>query len=97
MINTCFTDGEFNCLKNAVEGIILDTSAKNDHVGDIQRVVQTVKDQICAIRSLPSCTLEIVAFALMWLNAFPPMGGIYTTYSSRNNILSSQLDYNKHC
>ena len=34
-INTCFTDGEFDCLKHEVEGISVDTSAKNEHVNDI--------------------------------------------------------------
>ena len=57
-INTFFTDGEFDCLKNAIEGITWDTSSKNEHLGDIERVVWTDKDRVCVIRGgppFPSC------------------------------------------
>ena len=41
--------------------------------------------------------IEIMAFALMCLNTFPPVGGVSTTHSPRNTILYSQLDCNNHC
>ena len=66
-------------------------------------MVWTDKDRIPAIRSglpfriLPyRMLIELVAFALMWLNAFPPSGGVSATHSSRKIIIGSQLDYNKH-
>ena len=77
-INPCFTDGEFSCLKSMNEVITLDTSAKHGHVGDIERVVWTVKDKIFAtwgglpVHILPyRMIIKIVAFALMWLNSPP--------------------------
>ena len=50
-INTCFTYGEFDCLKHTIERITLDTSARNKYVKGTERVVWTVKDRICAIWS----------------------------------------------
>ena len=101
---THFTDGELACLRHEVPGITLDTSAKNEHVGDAERAIQTVKDHIRAIRSgltfriLPTRILiEIVAFAIMWLNAFPTAGGVSETYSPHNIIVGTQLNYTKHC
>ena len=103
-INTFFTDREFDCLKHAVHGINVDTSTQNEHVGDIEGVVRTVNERIWDIRSglpfyiLPSKMLiKIVAFTLMWFNAFSLIGGVSATYSPRNIITGSQLDYNKHC
>ena len=65
--------------------------------------MRTVKDRIRAIRSglpfpiLPTHTIiKIVVFAVMWLNVFPTVGGVSETYSPRNIIVGTQLDYRKH-
>ena len=104
IIGIYFTDGDFDCLENAVEGMTLHIPAKNEHAGDIGRVVQTVKDRIHAIRKgLPFCILpsgiiiNLVAFVLMWLNAFPRKEASPPPIATCNIILGSQLDCNKHC
>ena len=79
-------------------------SSKNEYVSDINQAVRIIKDIVHTIRSslqfhvLPSRMIIVtVIFALMWLNAFPLVGGVFATYSLRNIILWSQLDYIKDC
>ena len=59
-INKCFMDGEFGCLKNKVGNVDVETCAKDEHVGDIEVCIRTVKERIRAIRSgLPFTRLPI--------------------------------------
>ena len=55
-IYTCYADGEVSHLQNQVEGVYMDTSGNNKHVGDIQRVIRVIKERVRAIRSSIPCT-----------------------------------------
>ena len=51
-INTYFTNGEFECLKHNAEGVSVNTAlVKNEHVGDTERNIRTIQDQVCALCS----------------------------------------------
>jgi len=41
--------------------------------------------------------IQLVYHSVMWLNAFPPKGGVSPTISPRSLITGVPLDYKKHC
>jgi hypothetical protein len=41
--------------------------------------------------------IELIHFVVLWLNDFPPSSGVSNTYSPRNIMTGTTLDYNKHC
>ena len=41
--------------------------------------------------------IELVNYAVSWLNNFPPKGGVSSTLSPRTIFTGVQLDFNKHC
>jgi hypothetical protein len=41
--------------------------------------------------------IELVYYAALWLNAFPPSSGVSDTYSPRTIITGTTLDFAKHC
>ena len=41
--------------------------------------------------------IEMILFVLMWLNAFPPVGGISQIYYSRKIMTDCTLYYSKEC
>jgi hypothetical protein len=41
--------------------------------------------------------VELVTFVVLWLNAFPPSSGASKTYSPRNIMTGTTLDYSRHC
>jgi hypothetical protein len=41
--------------------------------------------------------INLIYSSILWINAFPPKGGVSTTLSPRNIMTGIQFDYNKHC
>jgi hypothetical protein len=41
--------------------------------------------------------IELVYYAALWLNAFPPSSGVSDTYSPSTIITGTTLDFAKHC
>eukprot|EP00957_Ditylum_brightwellii_P109722 8369495-Ditylum_brightwellii.AAC.1 len=39
----------------------------------------------------------MVAFSVIWLNAFAPKSGMYSTYSPRATVCGTNLTYKNHC
>lgn len=99
-------DGEFAPMRNdlAGMGIKLNMASANEHVPMIERQIRTIKERVRSTRhSLPfkiipvSMLVELVYFSTMWLNAFPPSGGVSENISPRWIMTGVQFDYTKHC
>jgi hypothetical protein len=102
-VHTCFADGEFTHLQHQVEGVYLDTTGHDEHVGDIERVIRVIKERVRSVRSSMPCTrvprriiIELVTFCVFWLNSFPPKGGVSRTYSPRTLLLGTTVSQRLH-
>jgi len=85
-------------------GINLNTTARDEHVPEIERYIRTIKERIRVTTSsltfeqLPhQLIVEIAYNAVSWLNCFPHKEGIHNTLSPRTIVTGSKIDYNKHC
>jgi hypothetical protein len=99
-------DGEFVPLRNELSsnGIVLNTTAANEHVPKIERQIRVIKERVRATRhTLPfkviplTMLISLVYSSILWINAFPPKGGVSNDISPRNIMTGIQFDYNKHC
>ena len=105
-ITTLLMDGEFAPMKFDLLalGMTLNVTAANEHVPRIERQIRVIKERVRAtrhtlpFRSIPAVMLiELVYFSTMWLNAFPPKGGVSDNISPRGIMTGIQFDYGKHC
>jgi hypothetical protein len=97
-------DREFECLRSDLPGTNLNTTTVSKNVPDVERQIRVIKERSRAIRStLPFKALpgrfiiELVYYASLWLNAFPPSSGVSDTYSPRTIMTGTTLDFAKHC
>jgi len=99
-------DRQFECIRKYMEvvGINLNTTAWDEHITEIERYIQTVKESIRAITStlpfeqLPHrLIVEIAHNAIFWLNCFPHKDDIHSTLSPHTIATVSKIDFNKHC
>jgi len=104
--HTALMDGEFAPLSNDLHsmGMRLNIAAANEHVPKIERQIRVVKEHVRCIRhTLPfshilvTMLIQLVYHAVMWLNSFPPKGGVSSTISPRSLMTGVPLDYKKHC
>ena len=93
-------DGEFVPLKHdlAIAGIALNTTAANEHVPKIEQQIHVIKERVRATRHtspfkvIPLVMLvDLVYSTTIWLNAFPPKGGVSSHLSP-----ASQHHYRHH-
>ena len=99
-------DGEFATLEKPLlhEQISLNTCSEDEHVGDIERLIQTVKERCrdiyCTLpfNRLPGqLVIEMVYSAVFWLNVFSPAGTVAQGLSPRELLTGKSVDFNKHC
>ena len=76
----------------------------NVHMGDIERSIYTVKEQMRAIyntlpfKNIPArLTIEMAKSSVFWLNSLPPAHGVPEEVSPRMIMTSEKLDYSHHC
>lgn len=100
---TIHCDNEFECLRNDVLPAQLNVMAPDDHQGDVERSIRTIKERVrSTIHGLPFrrfpkiMVKEIVKHAVKWLNVFPAKDGI-SDHLSPSNIVGGRLnpDFNK--
>jgi hypothetical protein len=105
-IKVMIMDGEFVPLKHnlAIADIVLNTTAAKEHLPKIERQIGVIKERVRATRhtlpfkAIPFVMLvNLVYSTAIWLNAFPPKGGVSSHLSPRNINTSITFDYNKHC
>jgi hypothetical protein len=89
-IQTFMMDGQFECLRAdlAEMQINLNVVSNDEHVPEIERRQQTVKERVrCVWNTLdydtlpPRMIVELVYASNFWLNVFPTNGGISATLS----------------
>lgn len=99
-------DGEFEHLRGELSksGIALNVTSNDEHVGEIERYIRTVKERCRGIfNTLPftripgRLIIEMVYASVFWLNNFPSRNGISKHMSPREIVTGYKLDYNKHC
>ena len=93
-IHTMYMDPDFNFLDRSIVGTYLNKTSTRDHVPDIERQIQVVKDRMRAVHGdLPydcmnSCMLiELGKYVVTMINAFPPNSGLSRTYSPRTIMM----------
>ena len=95
-------DNEFYCLENDLYPIQLNVTPADDHVGEIERSIRTIKERVrttihgLPFRRYPKLMIrEVVFAATKWLNYFPAAGGISNTLSPYTIMTGKpSLDYN---
>ena len=105
-VHKVLMDGEFAPLKHllAEMKVQLNLTAANEHVPRIERQIRVIKERVRAARhTLPFkiipllMLIELIYTSTMWINAFPPKGGVSTELSPRYIMTGIQFDYQKHC
>ena len=105
-VTTALMDGEFVPLRGGLAeiGITLNETSRDEHVGDIERYIRTVKERMRAIyNTLPfhkvpaRLVIEMAKTAIFWLNAFPITGGASGNLSPRTILTGQKVDYKRHC
>lgn len=103
---TALMDGEFQHMwdDRADIGMILNTTARDEHVGNVERFIRTLKEQMRAIYStLPftrapdRLTIDMAKYCIYWLNAFPHPYGVSDTLSPRSIVTGQGINFNRHC
>ena len=105
-VTTALMDSEFVplCGGLAEIGITLNETSRDEHVGDVERYIRTVKERMRAIyNTLPfdkvpaRLVIEMAKTAIFWLNAFPVAGGASGNLSPRTILTGQKVDYKRHC
>jgi hypothetical protein len=106
IVQTCLADNEFESLRSPLLniGVRLNTCAPGEHIPEVERKIRTVKERVRAIittlpfRTIPLIiTAHAVIFSVMWINFFPPKGGISSTLSPRAIVAGLAPNAEKHC
>jgi hypothetical protein len=103
-----FCDNEFRPLMHLLADqepeIKFNYSSPNEHVPDVERSIQVIKERIRAtyhrllFERLPRVMVKILVLeSAKKLNFFPAKGGISPYYSPRMILHHKNMDYNKHC
>jgi hypothetical protein len=80
-----YMDGEFEPMRGelAALGIGLNEAARDEHVGDFERYIRTVKERVRSTSNTlpyrhvpPRLVIEMAKAAIFWLNAFPYVRGV---------------------
>jgi hypothetical protein len=102
----CRGDHEFKMARDGLAEmqIMLNTTARDEHVPEIERYNQTVKDcvrlatNMLPFKKLPTrMIIELVKAMVFWLNAFPANDGMSDTISPRTIMTGKKLNNVKHC
>jgi hypothetical protein len=97
-------DNEFECLQNLVQIIIINMTAANEHVPEIEWRICLIKERGRGIlntlpyKKMPQLMLiELIYHVVLWFNASPMKSGVSTTLSPREIVYRHKLDFKKHC
>lgn len=105
-VTTSLMDGEFVPMKMALlaMGVALNTTSASEHVPEIEQQNCVIKERARACRHalpfeyLPKIiVIEMVYNCVLWLNAFPPKGGMSVSISPQTLLTGVKFDYNTHC
>ena len=106
VIEVALMDGEFVHLRGelASMGVTLNDTSWDEHVGDIERFIRTIKERMRAIyNTLPfekvpaRLTIEMAKASVFWLNSLPQKNGLYSELSPQTIVTGQRLDFKLHC
>jgi hypothetical protein len=104
IVQVALVDMEFEKLKDVLPNITINTTAAREHVGEIKRKIQVIKERARGtMATLPYLTLlkimiiKLMDFCVLWLNSFPVKSGISEKWSPRELILHHRLDAKLCC
>ena len=99
-------DGQFDCLEGDMASVqvLLNKTARDEHVGDIERYIRTIKERMrCSHNTLPfkqipnRMVIENAKHAVFRLHAFPAADGISDTLSPRTIVTGQTISHERHC
>jgi hypothetical protein len=83
VVQTMLMDMEFEKLVDLLPNVTINTTAAQEHVGEIERKIRVIKERARGtMNNLPYpqlprlMTIELMHFCVMWMNAFPVKSGI---------------------
>jgi hypothetical protein len=98
IVQVASMDMEFEKLKDVLPNITINTMAAKEHVGEIERKIQVIKERARGMMAtLPYLTLPLIMiiklmhFCVLWLNSFPVKAGVSEKWSPRELILHHWL------
>ena len=106
LVEVALMDGEFAHLRGELAsiGVTLNDTSRDEHVGDIERFIRTIKERMRAIyNTLPfqkvpaRLTIEMGKASVFWLNSLPQKNGLYSELSPRTIVTGQKLDFKRHC
>ena len=99
-------DGEFEHLREELVsmGVTLHETSQDEHVGDIEWFIHTIKERMRAIyNTLPfqkvpaRLIIEMAKASVFWLNSLPQKNGLHGELSPRTIVTGQKLDFKRHC
>eukprot|EP00957_Ditylum_brightwellii_P209882 15363720-Ditylum_brightwellii.AAC.1 len=97
-------DKEFEPLQDKILPTILNTTLETEHVSDTEQEIQAIKEIVRGVKCILSfkkipkfIITKMVAFCIVWLNAFAPKSGVFSSFSPRAIVCGSNLSYKHHC
>ena len=105
-IEMALMDGEFGNLHGelASMGVTLNATSRDEHVGEIEWFIRTIKERMRAIyntlpfRKIPArLVAEMGKACVFWLNSLPPQSNFGNDLSPRTIVTGQRLDFKRHC
>ena len=99
-------DGEFGHLRGELAslGVTLNEASRDEHIGEIERFIRTVKQWMRAIyNTLPfqkiptQLSAEMAKACVFWLNSLPLQSNFGNELSPRTIVMGQRLDFKRHC
>ena len=85
-------------------GIPLNEMSRDEHMGDIERFIRTIKEWMHAIyntlsfNKIPArLVVEMAKASMFWLNGLPPKDSFGNKLSPQTIVTRQKLDYKQHC
>ena len=105
-VEAALMDGEFGHLRGelASMGVTLNETSRDEHMGEIERFIRTIKERMRAIyntlpfQRIPAWLVaEMGKACVFWLNSLPPQSNFGNDLSPRTMVTGQRLDFKRHC
>ena len=106
VIEVALMDGEFTHLRGELAsiGVALNDTSRDEHVGDMERFIRTIKERMRAIynmlpfQKVPArLIIEMAKASVFWLNSLPQKNGLDSELSPWTIVSGQMLDFKRHC
>jgi hypothetical protein len=104
IVQTSMMDMEFEKLRDLLPNVALNTTAAQEHEGEIERKIRVIKERARGTNNtlpyemLPKLIIiKLMHFCVMWMNSFLVKSGLSEKYSPRELLSRHKLDAKLHC